>query len=390
MDILIQKYLRYNETTLDNINTKKLYDKENIKTSIYEGYCLFKYGNIISEWTPLTKQTRGIILDGKNNWELVNFPFTKFFNQGEGKAAKIDWPSAKFLEKLDGSIMYVWWAKRLSKWMFSSSGTCNAYEAKTAFSKSFGQLFRYAADNLFQYVEDMEFEDNLDKNYCYIFELESMYNQIIVKQTDNEGKITLIGARNLKTLEEVDVYGGDRKLIFKDHRYIPVVYTHSITKRNVREYVNSRSPSKAEGVVVVDKYFNRIKIKSADYVLAHKAQDTVMSSWKNVVEVVLSDSADDIKAQLGTIENKRIEKIEEKLFEFICSYNKMLDDIPANCIENRSMMGIYLKENNLADKYGSLIWNSHFGGNSIIDVLKKIKPARLTDMLLEGDPEYMK
>lgn len=387
MDILIQRYLKQNDLKLKDIPKHNFVDKLGIKCSEYKGYCLFKYASIISEWNPIQCQTRGIILDGEDNWKVVNFPFEKFFNMGEVQAHEIDWHSAEVYEKLDGSIIYVWWAERLQKWMFSSSGTCNAYDAQTGFNKSFGDLVRRAADNIVEF-HDYTFEQLLNKKYCYMFELESMYNQIVVSQTDNEGKLTLLGARNLETLMEVPLYGQEMKEAFTDVKLIPRVYTHKVFRPELLDYVNSRPASESEGLVVVDKNFNRIKVKSKEYALAHKSKDTVMSSWRNVVEIVLSDGADDIKAMLGEVENKRIEKIESKLEDFIQEYKELLKSLPEDCRHERRSMGIYLGKNNLSHKFGSLVWNNFYGSESIESVIKDMSIPKLTDLLMEGDPEY--
>ena len=59
---------------------------------------LLKYNQIAADWTKTALyDCRGIILDKSNNWEIVAYPYTKFFNLGEGYASKIDWNTAKVL-----------------------------------------------------------------------------------------------------------------------------------------------------------------------------------------------------------------------------------------------------------------------------------------------------
>jgi tRNA splicing ligase len=44
----------------------------------------------------IVQECRGIIIDSKN-WEVVAFPYTKFFNFGDPMADAIDWRFVKFL-----------------------------------------------------------------------------------------------------------------------------------------------------------------------------------------------------------------------------------------------------------------------------------------------------
>ena len=380
MKIYIQEFLRNNNIQLSDIDNYNFKDELGIKCSEYNGYCLFVYHNIVSDWTDLKKQTRGIILDGKNNWNVVNFPFTKFFNMGESTAAEIDWSSANVFEKLDGSIIYVWWAERLNKWMVSTSGTCNAYQAMANFDKSFGDIAKKAFDNV---LYDSSIELMFNKSYCYMFELQSMYNQIVVKQDNNEGTITLTGIRNLTNFQEIDIYSKEAKGAFGNYNIIPKVYKHKLFKPDLFKYVNSRKATDAEGIVVVDKNFNRLKVKSKEYILVHKTKDTMMSSWKNVIELVLSDSLDDVQAMLSDSEKSRIEYVKTKIEKYINDYKELIENLPEKCKTERREMGIYLSQNApLNEKFNTLIWNNYFGTKDIISIIKDMNLNKLKDILI--------
>jgi len=68
---------------------------------------------------PIVRECRGIILDSKNGWQVVAFPYKKFFNHGEPFASEIDWTTAKIFEKIDGSLASVYWYDQ--KWHVASS-----------------------------------------------------------------------------------------------------------------------------------------------------------------------------------------------------------------------------------------------------------------------------
>lgn len=55
--------------------------------------------------SPIVQECRGLILDEDDNWAVVSYPFDKFFNFNESKAAHLDWASGvDVFEKVDG-----WW-----------------------------------------------------------------------------------------------------------------------------------------------------------------------------------------------------------------------------------------------------------------------------------------
>src|ERR1019366_8453836 len=86
---------------------------------------MLKYSQINSPMNePIVQQCRGIILDESNDWAVVSYPFDKFFNYGEPNAAKIDWANTRVLEKLDGSLMTLYWYA--DQWRVASSGTPDA------------------------------------------------------------------------------------------------------------------------------------------------------------------------------------------------------------------------------------------------------------------------
>jgi tRNA splicing ligase len=73
---------------------------------------LFKYDQLNSPMShPIVQECRGIILDESMNWEIVVYPYSKFFNMREvANAAVIDWTQpVRAYEKIDGSLMTMYW-----------------------------------------------------------------------------------------------------------------------------------------------------------------------------------------------------------------------------------------------------------------------------------------
>lgn len=79
----------------------------------YPNLVCLKYSHRDSPFNEkIVCQARGIILDEAANWQIVSYPYDKFFNHGEQYAAAIDWNSAKVYDKLDGSLMVLYYYDR--------------------------------------------------------------------------------------------------------------------------------------------------------------------------------------------------------------------------------------------------------------------------------------
>lgn len=67
---------------------------------------MFKYNQLNSDLgNPIVQECRGLILNA-DTFEVVSYPFNKFFNYGEAHAADIDWSTAWVSQKLDGCVSF--------------------------------------------------------------------------------------------------------------------------------------------------------------------------------------------------------------------------------------------------------------------------------------------
>lgn len=130
-------------------------------------YIILKYSQIKSDFNnSLVRQCRGSIfkqVDGK--FECVCMPFYKFGNYGESYADNIDWSTASVLEKLDGSLIKLWYDN--GAWHWSTNNTIDARKAGIRAGKHsrFHSLVMEALNG------DKSFLDVIDKQSCYMFEL---------------------------------------------------------------------------------------------------------------------------------------------------------------------------------------------------------------------------
>lgn len=218
--------------------------------------------------------------------EVVAFPMRRFFNAGQGSAAPINWldPKLQILEKLDGTLCILYYDKIINSWCVATRSVPEADIPLDNKAFTFRTLFEKALKETVNLSFD-EFTSTLNTNITYCFELCTPYNVIVVKHFTNT--ITLLAARDLSTLKEIDVSN-------LNVCNIPNVKAYSLNKLDeIIDFVSSLNPLEHEGVVVLDSNFNRIKVKNASYVAFSKLRDTLGTSDRNCLELILSEKDDD-------------------------------------------------------------------------------------------------
>jgi len=233
---------------------------------------IFNYGIGADFSNPLVQEARGIILRENN---VVCWPFRKFGNYSEEYCDSIDWSSAQVQEKIDGSIVKLWWNN--NAWQWSTNKTINAANAPIAdVDISFLDVIQ-SADN----YENIAF-DELNKHYTYIFELTSPMTQIVIKYDNTH--LYHLGTRDNVSGQEYLLDIG----IEQPKRYDISNFEQALAAVNVLNDTNIAH----EGFVVVDKYFNRIKIKTPQYIMYHHAINNGHITAKRLYTVLTSDDID--------------------------------------------------------------------------------------------------
>src|SRR6476659_8011413 len=81
-----------------------------------------KYDQINSPMAdPIVQECRGVVVHVPTGTVLAH-PYNKFWNHGEHLAATIDWSTARVQDKLDGSLMILYWHPANGAWQVASSG----------------------------------------------------------------------------------------------------------------------------------------------------------------------------------------------------------------------------------------------------------------------------
>jgi len=287
----LQEALRSGAVTLESL-TKDLAIKVK-RHGLYPNLVQLKYHQLDSPMgNELVQEARGIILDEADNWKVIARPFDKFFNYGEGHAKPIDWASARVQEKLDGSLMIVYHYR--DQWHVATSGTPDASGEVNGCGFTFAELFWrvWEEEGLNPPNENGGWGGWEHKTYMY--ELMTPYNRVVVHHKDN--RIRLIGLRDRDTGEENPVGGdGEYDSINAQAGIAQEVKTFSLaTIEDIEKTFEHIDPFDQEGYVVVDKHFNRVKVKSPAYVAIHHLRDGF--GPKRILEIVRQNETTELLA----------------------------------------------------------------------------------------------
>jgi hypothetical protein len=258
----VQEYLR--SKTLADLSAELGIKATRHKT--FPNLVLLKYDQIDSPNAhPIVVECRGLILDESLDWSVISRPYDRFFNYGDGNAAQIDWTTAKVYEKLDGSLMTLYWYD--GEWRVASSGTPDASgPVNNDSSGTFADLF-------WRTWNELGYQPPMQKSLCcYMFELMTPANRVIVPHTEN--RLVLHGVRQL-----IHDYPGfnynelDPATIAATNGW-ECVKSHPITSfEDCVRASEALNPMQCEGFIVVDAKFNRVKVKSPQYVALSHMKD---------------------------------------------------------------------------------------------------------------------
>ena len=267
----IQKFLK--EKSIDDLTTELAIKHK--RHSKYKNLVSFIYSQIDSPKAhPIVVEARGIILDEDNNWEVVAYPFKRYFNYGESCCSEIDWTTATTYTKLDGSLLYFFYYN--NEWLVATKGSPDASGGVSDFGFTFSEL----AWDVFN--KEGYSTDNFYKTHTYCFELTTPYNKVVVPH--NECKLTLLAVRDNITLKEfsLSIFNHNFKLV----QSFPLNSWQSIlaTLKTLEGQHN-------EGFVVCDGNFNRVKIKHPTYVALSHLKEGLTK--RRLLEIIKNNEGDE-------------------------------------------------------------------------------------------------
>lgn len=333
----VQKYLiqQSNELVIKN-KLQNLYNQYKIlakQSKIFPNLYLFTYDIDADFSQKIVCECRGLILDSDNNWSIVSRPFDKFFNRGESLAAKLDPKTTTVYEKLDGSLMVLYYYNK--EWRVSTSGTPDgdaplikmsnndSTEINTTFAKHFWKVF---SDLKYELPKGNIYFQNIDyiRKCSFMFELCTLENKVVIEH--KIPRIVFLGARNIESGIEYNpvIIANDEWEVVKTFKFeldneksdIDII-TQAI---NSIENINGLQQ---EGYVYCDRSFNRVKDKSPEYIKAHRAISRTGS--KTIVKLILDCEESEIIAYFPDLAeafdiyknkfNKLVEIVENQIKE---------------------------------------------------------------------------
>lgn len=240
---------------------------------------MFTYTNECSysgSWNLFTRAARGIIINSETK-EIVALPFPKFFNLSENKDPIPDLPFSAY-EKLDGSLIVLWWNPFENFWQCSTKGSFSSDQAKMAQS----------------IVNGWPNKNVLHQGTTYLMELIGPKNKIVVNYPSDE--LVMLGGYALEPNSSID---------FDYFKQVGEVLGIRSAKKfgfsSISDLVNKADhelTKDEEGFVVHFENDLRVKIKSAEYKRIHAiiSKLSPLSVWGLLKD--MPDQVDNMRKEL--------------------------------------------------------------------------------------------
>jgi hypothetical protein len=282
----LRKYLANNKNSKQDAlrQLQKTYAIKFRRHTQYPNLILLKYDMLKSPMNnKIVQECRGIILDEDKYYQVVVMPYAKFFNLGEQNSAvstgQLDFNTARVYDKLDGSLCTLYHYN--DKWHVSSSGVpdgsaylFNASKTNTTTesqkiidqqivrpTSEKGDLF---CDLFWDIWGKLKYQLPADTTKCYMFEMLT-HRHIILCRPEQED-LVLHGVRDVTTLQELH----PQEIAQKNNWKCVKSYDMFQSMKDVVNSTRDMNPMSYEGYIVCDANFNRVKVKSTQYVaLSH-------------------------------------------------------------------------------------------------------------------------
>lgn len=297
-----------------------------LKFKEYDGKILLKYNQLVSPTLmafPEMQDCRGLVLE-KGTWKVMSLAFRKFFNSQEGNAAKINWDTASVLEKLDGTLIQVYWDWHKNTWFAGTTGTAEGEgEVNNKMGTTFNDLFWDTVNNKYTFNDCL-----LNKDLIYVFELTTPYN--IVVKPHGESSATILTVRNRETL--VELYGKDLEMTATS-LCIPLVKKFDLNAKDVGTLLRTFEgmPWSEEGYVVVDAEFNRVKIKNPAYLAVHHLKGK--TAEHNILTIVKTNEIEEFASTFPERKEELL-KLKENYDLLTAKLNMVWDELKVRRAKN--------------------------------------------------------
>ncbi len=258
--------------------------------------CIFKNGQWYNKVAAIRRECRGIIFDTATG-DIIRRPFHKFFNVNEREETQdhvVDLSRGHgILEKLDGSMIAPFYVNGEMIWG-TKMGATDVAKPVEEFVQNNSHYRHFAHSQLM-------------RGYTPIFEWCSRKQRIVLDY--KEDQLILTGLRAMGN----GLYASYDTLVTEAEVWdIPVVrqFDSQTDMKSFIEY--TRDLEDLEGFVVRFDDGHMIKLKCDWYVQIHKAKEAILQD-RNIVELILDDKLDDIKAHLPAEDRDRLTYFESQI-----------------------------------------------------------------------------
>jgi len=241
----------------------------------------------------IRRECRGLIFDREGN--LISRPYHKFFNvleKDETQLHKIDLGQPHvILEKMDGSMIRplpIGDGYRLATKMGITDVAMQA-EVWLADHANYDDFIRL----------------HLERGQTVIFEWCSRQQRIVVDYPKDRLVLTAIRDINTGAYKSLD-----QMRTYAEAYGVDVVREYQGTVANMEALLaETQDLTGQEGWIIRFDDGHMLKLKGAEYVLQHRAKDSIMRE-NGVIEMLLADKLDDVKAVLDDDTRHQLERFE--------------------------------------------------------------------------------
>lgn len=255
-----------------------------------DGRVILNYDQIESpKFHPIVRECRGLVLDYLDNWKLVARAFTRFFNYGEGanewgqnrfdfgEGYKSDDPSFFAGDKEDGSIILLYFYK--GKWRVNT---------RASFADGKVNDSDYTWEELFWLGAAKLDKAQLIQGWTYVFELCSVYNKVVRHYAEPTVYLLSVFKGEEETTQPLQI----------EAHWLNVKFPKQYAFNTIEEVTNFIKDIEAkdptfEGLVLKDRFGNRLKIKSSTYLVLHKKLGNRKPSIEDLYTMTVVDDGGD-------------------------------------------------------------------------------------------------
>lgn len=242
----------------------------------------------------LRRQCRGLVFDLAGN--VIAPGFEKFFNiseNAETQAHMIDLNNPHVIcEKLDGSMCRPVPMPEGGYRLFTKMGPTDVAANAESWARNNSNYDRF-------------FQDTIAQGFTPLLEWCSRKNRIVIDYP--EDRLVLLAIRNVQDGSYMPLH---MILDLAGEYGVEVVRRYAGTVHNMEHLIQeTRDLQGQEGWVIWFANGYRVKLKGSEYVQIHRAKDRILRE-NGVIEMILDEKLDDVKAFLPDDDRHRLEEFE--------------------------------------------------------------------------------